>query len=93
MSTRFDSFKNKPNSKILSSKRKVLREFYKMQESMRNIHQEDVIPEGEEFFEEGYVPVSFKIFLRNKPLVTARDIYLTAFLSFLAKISSENGNP
>ena len=93
MSTRFDSFKNKPNSKILSSKRKVLREFYKMQESMRNIHQEDVIPEGEEFFEEGYVPVSFKFSFRNKLLVTAQDIYLTAFLPVLAKISSENGNP
>ena len=58
MSTRFDSFKNKPNSKILSSKRKVLREFHKMQESLRNIHQEDIIPDGSEFFEEGYSPVS-----------------------------------
>ena len=52
MATRFESKKNNPNSQTLSSKRKVLREFQKMQEQLKGIHQEFIMPEGEEFFDE-----------------------------------------
>ena len=68
MSTRFDSRKNNPNSQTLTSKRKVLREFQKMQEQLRGITEEMVLPEGEELYEEG-IGVSFQTTLFRVPLV------------------------
>lgn len=40
MSTRFDSRKNNPHTQVLTSKKKVLREFRRMQEQLREINVE-----------------------------------------------------
>ena len=45
----------------MTSKRKVLREFQKMQEQLRGITEELVLPEGEELFEEEGIGVSTQI--------------------------------
>ena len=69
MSTRFDSRKNNPNSQTLTSKRKVLREFQKMQEQLRGITEEMVLPEGEELFEEGLgVSIQFTAIVSHLPM-------------------------
>ena len=47
MCTRFDSRKNHPNSKALVPKKKVLKEFQRLQEQIKNIHQEMIVPPGE----------------------------------------------
>ena len=47
MSTRFNSRKNAPNSKSIQPKRKVLKEFKKLQEQIRNIKQDPVSPPGD----------------------------------------------
>ena len=47
MSTRFDSFKNKPNSQIMSPKRKVLKEFQMLQRQLRDINAKDVDGEAD----------------------------------------------
>ena len=47
MATRFDSRKNNPNSGALVPKKKVLREFQKLQDQIRSIQQETIVPPGE----------------------------------------------
>ena len=41
MSTRFNSFKNKPNSQLLTPKRRVLKEFQMLQKQLHNINAKD----------------------------------------------------
>lgn len=50
MATRFNSKKNNPSSQVLTSKKKVLREFKKVQEALREIELEPM--EGQEFYEQ-----------------------------------------
>ena len=47
MATRFNSRKNNPNSGALVPKKKVLREFQKLQDQIKSIHQETLVPPGE----------------------------------------------
>ena len=47
MSTRFNSVKNKPGLQALTTKRKVLKEFQRLQDKLSGINQETIVPVGQ----------------------------------------------
>ena len=47
MSTRFNSVKNKPGLQALTTKRKVLKEFQRLQDKLQGINQETIHPAGD----------------------------------------------
>ena len=63
MTTRFDSCKNKPSIQTLTSKKKVLREFRRMQEALKDVSLEgpEALNAAASYYEQDQVQVSFLI--------------------------------